>query len=48
MPELAWFALVVVVVLGLGLAVGMLVAPRLTRWIERDDADDEDPGAGQP
>jgi hypothetical protein len=44
--ELAWFAVVVAVVLGVGLAVGILVAPALTRWTERANADDEEPRAG--
>jgi hypothetical protein len=48
MPELAWFALAVVVILAIGVAVGMLVAAVLTRWSEREDADDdEEPGAGR-
>lgn len=34
-------AAIAVAVLGLGLRLGMLVAPRLTRWAERED---EDPG----
>jgi hypothetical protein len=50
MADLALFVIAVVVVLGVGLTVGMLVAPILLRWVERDDADpaDEEPGAGQP
>ncbi len=35
-------AAIAVAVLALGLRLGMLAAPRLTRWAERDD--DEEPG----
>jgi len=35
-----------IVMLGVGLRLGMLVAPRLTRWAERDT--DEDPGEPDP
>ncbi|HVL53624.1 MAG TPA: hypothetical protein VM344_05135 [Vitreimonas sp.] len=48
MPELGWFAVAVGAVLVVGLAVGMLLAPAMTRWSERDGGDDEDPGAGSP
>lgn len=41
MTELAPFLLLVAVVLGLGLALGMLVAPRLSRLAERED---DEPG----
>ena len=45
MPELVGFGVLVVVVLGLGVAVGMLVAPHLTRLSERDEepGDRDDP-----
>jgi hypothetical protein len=39
--DLLGFAAVVLIFLGAGVALGMLVAPRLTRMAERDD---EDPG----
>jgi hypothetical protein len=38
------FALVVGAVLGLGIALGMLVAPRLSRLAERDE---EEPGGDE-
>ena len=44
MNDLPIFVAVVIVVLGVGIALGMLVAPRLTRLAERDDeeaGDDE-------
>jgi hypothetical protein len=40
--ELAVFLLIVTVLLAVGIRVGMLVAPRLTRWAERDDEDAND------
>ncbi len=46
MSELPAFIAVVVVVAALGVALGMLVAPRLTRLSERDDKEsgDDEPG----
>jgi hypothetical protein len=35
--EVAVFLLMAAALLAVGLRVGMLVAPRLTRWAERDD-----------
>ena len=29
-------------ILGAGMAIGMLVAPRLGRWLERDEEPDDD------
>jgi formate-dependent nitrite reductase membrane component NrfD len=44
LADLAWVALIGLAVLGIGLVVGMLLAPALTRRVERAD-DDEEPGA---
>lgn len=41
MTDAVGFLLVVAAVLGAGIAVGMLVAPRVTRLAERDE---EEPG----
>ena len=41
MTEALGFVLAVAAVLGLGIALGMLVAPRFTRLAERDE---EEPG----
>lgn len=40
------FVLVVAVVLGGGIALGMLIAPRLSRVAERDDEEPSDDGPG--
>ena len=37
-----FFALVAVVAV-VGIRLGMLVAPRLTRWTERDEPDEDEP-----
>jgi hypothetical protein len=42
MIEALLYLAVVAVVLVAGLRVGMLVAPRLTRWSERDDEEPHD------
>lgn len=44
MSDALGFALVVAAVLGLGIGLGMLVAPRLSRVTERDE---EEPGDDQ-
>jgi len=42
MMEIIVFAALVVVLLVAGLRVGMLMAPRLSRWSERDDEEPHD------
>jgi len=42
MIEALLYLAVVAVVLVTGIRVGMLVAPRLTRWSERDDEEPHD------
>ena len=42
MTELVIFAVIAAVVLVVGIRVGMLVAPRLSRWGERDDESPND------
>ena len=46
MNELPAFIAVVVVIAGVGVALGILVAPRLIRMAERDDKEsgDDEPG----
>jgi hypothetical protein len=44
LPWLVAFAALVAVVLVVGFRIGMLVAPRLARWADRDDEDHVDPG----
>lgn len=39
--DLALFGLAVATVVGVGIAIGMLAAPRLTRWADRDDEEPE-------
>ena len=46
MPELAWFLFAALGIAGLGIALGMLLAPRLGRLGDRMAADDEDGGEG--
>ena len=46
MNDLPIFVAVVIVVLGVGIALGMLVAPRLTRLAERDDEESGDDEQG--
>ena len=46
MTEALGFAAVVAVVLGAGIALGMLVAPRLSRLAERDDEEPSDDERG--
>ena len=42
MTEAAIFLLVAGGLLAVGIRIGMLVAPRLTRWGERDDEEPDD------
>jgi hypothetical protein len=42
MIETVAFLALVLVVLGAGIRVGMLVAPRITRWADRADEDPND------
>ena len=42
MTELIAFLVLVSFVAAVGIGLGMLVAPRLTRWTERDEHDDSD------
>lgn len=42
MSEIAVFLVIAAAVLAVGVGVGMLVAPRLTRWGERDDEEPHD------
>jgi hypothetical protein len=44
--DLIWVAAIVALVLVLGIGLGMLVAPRLNRWSERDDEEPCDDGPG--
>ena len=37
------FLALVAVVAVVGIRLGMLVAPRLTRWAERDEPDEDEP-----
>jgi len=46
MPELGWFLFAALGIAGLGIALGMLLAPRLGRLGDRLAADDEDGGEG--
>ena len=42
MTELVVFIGLVALVAIIGIGLGMLVAPRLTRWTERDERDERD------
>jgi hypothetical protein len=42
MTEVAAFIVLVAFVAVVGIGLGMLVAPRLTRWTERDERDERD------
>jgi len=44
--DLPGLIVVVVVVLVVGIGLGMLVAPRLNRWTERDNEEPRDDGPG--
>lgn len=49
MTDLAAAAAIVglaAVVLGIGIALGMLLAPRLSRWADHDDEEPRDDGPG--
>ena len=43
MTDLIAFVVLVVFVAVLGIRLGMLVAPRLTRWTERNEPDETEP-----
>ena len=47
MTEVVAFLILVGVVAVVGIGLGMLVAPRLTRWTERDERDDDEPDEEQ-
>lgn len=46
MNDVPAFVIVVGLVLVVGIGLGMLVAPRLNRWTERDDEEPRDDGPG--
>ena len=46
MIELVAFIAVAAIVLVVGIALGMLVAPRLDRWTDRDEEEPRDDGPG--
>jgi hypothetical protein len=46
MSEALGFVLVVTAILGVGIGLGMLVAPRLTRLAERDEEEPSDDERG--
>jgi hypothetical protein len=43
MTEVVAFLILVAFVAVVGIGLGMLVAPRLTRWTERDERDEDEP-----
>jgi len=47
MTEVLAFLILVAFVAVVGIGLGMLVAPRLTRWTERDESDDDEPDEEQ-
>jgi hypothetical protein len=47
MTEVLAFLIVVAFVAVVGIGLGMLVAPRLTRWTERDERDEDEPDEEQ-
>ena len=46
MTEVFAFLVLVGFVAVVGIGLGMLVAPRLTRWTERDERDEDEPEEG--
>ena len=48
MTEVVAFLIVVAFVAVVGIGLGMLVAPRLTRWTERDEGDESDRDDNEP
>jgi hypothetical protein len=44
----AAFLILVAFVAVVGIGLGMLVAPRLTRWTERDESDEDEPDHDEP
>jgi hypothetical protein len=47
MTEVVAFLVLVAFVAVVGIGLGMLVAPRLTRWTERDERDEDEPDEEQ-
>jgi len=47
MTEVLAFIILVAFVAVVGIGLGMLVAPRLTRWTERDERDEDEPDEEQ-
>jgi len=47
MTEVLAFLILVAFVAVVGIGLGMLVAPRLTRWTERDERDEDEPDEEQ-
>lgn len=47
MTEVFAFLILVAFVAVVGIGLGMLVAPRLTRWTERDERDEDEPDEEQ-
>ena len=48
MTEVLAFLVLVAFVAVVGIGLGMLVAPRLTRWTERDERDEDEPDDDEP
>jgi flagellar biosynthesis/type III secretory pathway M-ring protein FliF/YscJ len=48
MTEVIAFLILVAFVAVVGIGLGMLVAPRLTRWTERDERDEDERGDDEP
>jgi flagellar biosynthesis/type III secretory pathway M-ring protein FliF/YscJ len=48
MTEVLAFLILVAFVAVVGIGLGMLVAPRLTRWTERDERDEDEPDDDEP
>lgn len=47
MTDVLGFFILVAFVAVVGIGLGMLVAPRLTRWTERDERDEDEPDEEQ-
>jgi hypothetical protein len=47
MTDVVAFLILVGFVAVVGIGLGMLVAPRLTRWTERDERDEDEPDEEQ-
>jgi hypothetical protein len=48
MTEVVGFLILVGFVAVVGIGLGMLVAPRLTRWTEREESDEDEPDHDEP